>query len=373
MYNTEKNEQIFKIINPNSNDILSKMNRKDLEYLLLNMKKYYLELRDNLSFNKDTTFGIEIEFEMLIFKYFFKKYYSLSIIEKQILKKCHTKAFDKLNLDLKISNNFENIDNYYIDDDKYKHWSFSYDISLNKGAEAISPILNDSPKTWEEINKMCNFLNKYAQADEHTGGHIHIGVQELGSSYDSWLNFIKIWMVYENIIFRFSNGSFLTSRPNLNRYAKPLSKDFHSIFNDLTNLTLKEIVSTINNSKFQAVNFGNAYNYEQIADKNTIEFRCPNGTLNPIIWQNNINFFVKLLNYSKSSAFDTYKIEKRDIINKTLLNYDNYNKIDLDEAIELCDMIFNNNLDKIYFLKQYLKSFQESTNNKFKKAKRFTK
>ena len=36
----------------------------------------------------------------------------------------------------------------------------------------------------------------------------------------------------------------------------------------------------------------------------------------------------------------------------------NKNDIYLDEALELCDLIFNNNFDKVYFLRQYLKSFE---------------
>ena len=44
----------------------------------------------------------------------------------------------------------------------------------------------------------------------------------------------------------------------------------------------------------------------------------------------------------------------------------------LKKAIELGDLIFDNNLDKVYFLRQYLKSF-EIGNNTLEKAKQFTK
>ena len=45
------------------------------------------------------------------------------------------------------------------------------------------------------------------------------------------------------------------------------------------------------------------------------------------------------------------------IIRKNYQIY-SYNQIYLEQALELCDMIFDNNLDKIYFLRQYLKSFE---------------
>ena len=46
----------------------------------------------------------------------------------------------------------------------------------------------------------------------------------------------------------------------------------------------------------------------QLYDKSkTIEFRSSNGTLNEIIWQNNVNFFTKML---LSCASDNFDIEK---------------------------------------------------------------
>ena len=107
------------------------------------------------------------------------------------------------------------------------------------------------------------------------------------------------------------------------------------------------------NALGNGLNFGHC-NGANIDDKNTIEFRCPNGTLSHIIWQNNINFFVKLLLYCRSNNFDI------DFINKKMKNYEvkkleQYSDIYLDDAIELSDLIFDNELDKMYFLKQYLK------------------
>ena len=101
---------------------------------------------------------------------------------------------------------------------------------------------------------------------------------------------------------------------------------------------------------------------------NTIEFRCPNGTLEPIIWQNNANLFAKLLIYSKNNNFNHDIIDKR----KTTTNINNYKIISLEQSLELADLIFNNNLDKIYFLRQYLKSYEES-DKILKKSKRFIK
>ena len=61
----------------------------------------------------------------------------------------------------------------------------------------------------------------------------------------------------------------------------------------------------LSNDKCKSVNF------RPITTLGTIEFRCPNGTLNEVIWQNNLNLFVHLLLYAKSNDFDEYRVEKR--------------------------------------------------------------
>ena len=51
-----------------------------------------------------------------------------------------------------------------------------------------------------------------------------------------------------------------------------------------------------------------------------------------------------------------------------------YNEINLRNVLEFVDLVFDNNLDKIYFLRQYLKNFQENYGIKVAvKAKKFVK
>lgn len=48
-----------------------------------------------------------------------------------------------------------------------------------------------------------------------------------------------------------------------------------------------------------------------------------------------------------------------------------YGEIFLPEALEFSDMIFDNNLDKVYFLKQYLKNCDDSIEDTY--AQKFVK
>ena len=105
---------------------------------------------------------------------------------------------------------------------------------------------------------------------------------------------------------------------------------------------------------------------------NTIEFRCPNGTLNEVIWQNNLNFFLSLMNYTK----DGYNnVDYEYYVNKGNDNIDSdydYSELYLKDALELVDLIFKTNQDKIDFLKQYVKSIND-TNYSYDRAIRLTK
>ena len=72
-----------------------------------------------------------------------------------------------------------------------------------------------------------------------------------------------------------------------------------------------------------------------------------------------------------------YQIIEIDIINRRLENSKNidyklYNEIDIEEALEFSDLIFDNNLDKVYFLIQYFKNFDYAYQPLIK-AKKFTK
>lgn len=328
---------IFNFLDPQQNDILSKMSKSDLQNFIILLNKYYLQYRKFLGFDKGISFGFELEFE-----------YALKETIEEKIKNCI----------------------------ELKDWIIKNDNSLEKGAEINSPILHDSLENWSALKNTCDIAKSYASIGNKSGGHIHIGAEVLNNKYKTWLNFIKLWSVYENIIFRFSYGTFLNARPSISKYAKPVAKEFWDIYKKeikTKNNDTYELIRQINNEKYQAVNFSNVATYYTYKALNTIEFRCPNGTLEPVIWQNNIYFFIKILEYAKSENYNDDIVQKRYQKNsKNLSSLSSYSEICLQQALELSDMIFTNNFDKIYFLRQYLKSFQMAT-NEYEEAKQFIK
>ena len=318
------NYDIFKFLRPNHNTKLSDMNKQDVKELNLLLDKYYLELRNKLNLNKDFSFGLEIEFEYL------SLFVDPFAIDKDLEKK--------------------NLNN---------EWYTSYESTVGHGAEISSPIMYDNMKYWKQLESVCDSIKKHARTSEFCGGHIHVGAHVLENELKYWLNFLKLWSVYENIIFRFCYGEYLTARPRLNYYALQRESEFSRVYKKAIQdgTPLKNIIDELAKFKYSAVNLEEVKDADKFAEYNTIEFRNPNGTLEPIVWQNYVNLLTKLLKYCKSDNFNNDIIDKRNILNLSdAVNYRNYSLINIEQAIELSDLIFDKNIDKIYFLRQYLKS-----------------
>ena len=335
-------KNIFDYINKNENTKLSELNKNELHYLLLLLKNYYIEYRDKLNIDNNITFGLEIEFEHADYEKIEQ------IINNLNLKKL---AWTKTK------------------------WKTVNEISISNGGETNSPILKDEIESWQQIKTVLQEINKYATIYNASSSHIHIGKNILNDETYSWKNFINLWTTYENIIFRFSYGEYLNARPLINKFATPLSKELSKI--QLSKYKKKQNLI----KKVNELDKNHAFNLDHLKSNciygsdplNTIEFRMFNGTLNSIIWQNNINFIINFLLYCNNYDFDYDIINKRNEKTKDQFIYPihSYHKININQAIELADLIFTNNLDKINFLKQYFKNYQ--TNNEYIKAKKLTK
>ena len=328
--------EIFKYLNPVNNDKLSEFKGKDL-LNVINLLNNDLELRDTIDLNDNITFGLELEFENIPESNYLEV---LDIIKKRLID---------------------------------TNWISKYDGTLNYGVEINSPALHDNKESWIFLNDLLGFLKQYVSVDSKSGGHIHIGTQILGDNKDAWLHLLKLWSIYENVIYRFTYGDYLTGRKGILEYAMPMMHEFYKYYDILKKSDIETIISFLKKTRrYQAINFINIKedDLNKILYKNTIEFRSPNSSLNAIVWQNNVNLFTKMLLYCKKSDFDNNTIDNRFIINNH--QYDNinlYDEIFLEQVLEFIDLIFVNNLDKIYFLKQYLKSFAIKKESSYTKNK----
>ena len=327
------NTNIFDYLDPNGNNQFFKLNRDDLKEILSLINKYYLQLRYQLNIGKDLTFGFEFEFENSDLQ-------QLGILLEEYIR---------------------------------NGWVLKRDGTVPTGGEVNTPILYDGIITWQEVEDVCKILDANAVIGDNCGAHIHAGNQIIKDD-THFVNFIKTWIAFEDIIYRFLYGEYLYNRPQILKYAEPMSK---SIITATPTLDSDYILGNVLYGPVSAIHL-KGYKFNKFDKDNTLEFRCPNGTLNSIIWENNLNLLINLLTYAKD-RYDAKKIKM--IINYNMKKYvqykisnfkliDMYSYIDLKKALYFCDLIFNNNLDKVYFIRQYLKSFEEE--RAFKKAKTFT-
>ena len=270
-------------------------------------------------------------------------------------------------------------------------WEMKNDITLINGREVASDILYDDIKTWENIKNVCNFTSKYVEIGDSCAAQIHVGSQILGNNSLYWYRFFKLWSIYENVIYRFGYGEYLTHRSRISYYAKPAALFYNSrlsimeqrldssLINMLFSIKPKDIaVDGLKNygvSYWRMLTDGDYNLFEDFGKVNsgcTIEFRCNNGSFNEIVWQNEINFYIKMMLYCKSNNFDNEILDRRKMqIESIFSDLWAYSRIYLEQVLELCDMIFDNNLDKRYFLRQYLKYF-DVADKTLVKAKKFT-
>ncbi len=318
--------EIFDYLNKNENLLFSKLSKKDLEEIIYYINLYLLEYRKVLNFNPNDTFGIEIEAE--------------NILEpSELLSKLYI----------------------YLDEG----WDKKEDPTILDGLEFTSPVLRDDIDAWNSIQSVCKEINKYATVEENCAAHVHIGAQILPNNYEYMKRFLLLWATYEDVIFRFANGEYTKERLVIDDNAHSCYFTYDSYYQELTKNgehIWPYILENLKVSPDSAVRFKQLQKLGVYKFDNTIEFRNPNGTFNPIIWQNNINFFMKMLYYVVSDRFDYDVILRRKKLNDMNYKYfSNYDMIHMDSALEFCDLIFDNNQDKVYFLKQYLKNNNEDT------------
>ena len=180
------------------------------------------------------------------------------------------------------------------------NWELKDDGSLTNGIEVVSPILRSSGTSIYEIYRVCSTLYSLGQTtSERCGGHIHIGADYLTDLQD-WKNLRTIWNNTEKILYVISNRKGEIPRAGVLGYAQPISGKDESKQktinleneSDLENFIAETKI--IQGTRYSGINYVNVGEEE----KNTIEFRLPNGTLDPTTWIENINLFGGLVRVS---------------------------------------------------------------------------
>lgn len=340
-----KTRKIEQFISPLGNDMFSNLKGMDLQDLIICIEGFYLTYRESLGLPEEVSFGTEIEYEDVFPTL-------VSLYAKKFLKK----------------------------------WDNGTDGSLSViSGEIVSPIMHDNKESWNELKRICHFLKAFnADTFRKAGGHVHVGAHILGKDIEAWKTFLKLYACYENVLYRFGFGDKATPRKSLEYYAGFIANSIlhmldHLEFLDEAKTSDEKIELFIENlahyERYNGINFDNLLinNIEERYGKNTLEFRFPNATIEEVVWQNNINTFAKMMlacrNKMVDSDFLEYCVQH---FEASLVKLSYYREVDLKKALEFVDLVFDKNIDKVYFLRQYFKSFYTSAElDKTVKAKRF--
>ena len=223
-------------------------------------------------------------------------------------------------------------------------FSIKNDKSLTTGmnAEINTPVLRNSKATWELLKRMGELLKKINASYDCCSFQVNFDGSLLPSVEDR-VKFLKIYAMYEDIVYRFSKGEDLSYRDSLEEYASPII------------LTLKGVLSINNDAVVEM--FSNQKRYGicfKSRDCDLIEFRTPNMTDNVCLWQNYVTFFYYLLNLVHSGKINMREVDEYINSYSRIYILENYEKEKEEKALQLSKKLFCNSTDRINFMHQYL-------------------
>lgn len=222
-------------------------------------------------------------------------------------------------------------------------WIVKEDKSLTKGrnAEIVSPVLQNKRHTWQLLQKMGELLTRLNPDYSKCSFQINFDGSLLPTDKDK-IRFLKLYAMYEDIIYRFSKGEDDEYRESLDMYASPII------------LALKGAIQYDDESAIDLFSDNKRYGLVFKSKQDLIEFRTPNMTSNPILMQNYITFFYYLLRFATSNKYNKKEIDAYiDYFYKIYL-LEGYELLKTDKALKLSTMIFPHKQDQINFMHQYL-------------------
>ena len=224
----------------------------------------------------------------------------------------------------------------------------SFDVKVDKSltngqnAEIVTPVLRNNKQTWILLKRLGELLERLNPDYNLCSFQVNFDGSLLPRIEDR-ARFLKLYAMYEDIIYRFSLGEDSEFRDSIETYAYPIIL----MLKGINHHSDRSIVDMFSNHKRYGICF---------KDKNDlIEFRSPNMSSNPVMWQNYVTAFYYLVELAASKKYDMKKVDE--YIDHFYKSYilENYALEKRDKAEEFCDLIFKKSDDQISFMHQYLK------------------
>ena len=219
-------------------------------------------------------------------------------------------------------------------------WLVKEEKGLPKGenAELVSPVLNNTKETWMMLKKMGELLERISPDYNRCSFQVNFDGSILPRVEDK-VRFLKLYAMYEDIVYRLSQGDSGAYRDSLERYAGPIIlslKGGLSISDDAC-------CHLFSNQK----RYGVAFKDKDFKD--LIEFRSPNMTSNPIYWQNYINVFYYMLMAAVKAKYDKSEVDRYVANFCKCYILEDYEREKKDKAIQFAKVMLPRNIDKSNF------------------------
>ena len=196
----------------------------------------------------------------------------------------------------------------------FNGWGITEDCSIseigepNAGAEFVSPVLNYNSESLHNLKLICETLKEFEYyTNETCGGHIHLGFNYLKDAREV-KTLINLYGVIEDFLYLASNkANSMLRRKSLDQFAKSNDVVIYNLsinFDKLKNMS--DVVYYFNrkekysNERYYGLNLVNIGN----ENKNTIEFRMPNGEINYDELKTNIELFLSVFMLVKRICVD---------------------------------------------------------------------
>lgn len=152
--------------------------------------------------------------------------------------------------------------------------------------EVVSPILRDTPQTWDQLEQVCQILQAHgARTTARTGGHVHVGADEAGMDHDvgRFRRVASVCAWAEDLMYRLAAATGRGGRRhrgagNGYHWCGPMGQ---GRFEEAQSLC--ELATRVGSSHSVGLNYGNV-----LDTRRTIEYRYFDSSLDPSRLQANI-------------------------------------------------------------------------------------
>ena len=163
-------------------------------------------------------------------------------------------------------------------------WVVEHDSTVT--GEIVSPVLRDTPETWEQLERVCQILRANgARTTTRTGGHVHVGADSANMDHDvnRFRRVASVCAWAEDLMYRLAAGSGRGGRQhrgagNGYRWCGPMGSAQFENAQDLSDLAYR-----VGASHGVGLNYGNILDHRR-----TIEYRYFDSSLDPARLQANI-------------------------------------------------------------------------------------